>query len=611
MKKTFKRLGAMFLAMVMAVSVLCTGAFAANTAKTGPFTITIKNASADYKYEAYQIFSGDLALDEKNNKILSNIAWGSGVDSETTKETSDEDKTIAGKDLMGAIQAITLSDNSQPFSTCKTVADVVGVLSKITDKDNATTQAFAKVVGKYTTTTKTDSQRAATGDNHYADGAHYDITVQKAGYYLVKNTKIANATEGNSTNTFSSYILEVVGDVNVEPKVGVPTVKKEVQNETANEQTGKDATTASYGDTVKFTLTGTLPDNYADYTKYALTFHDTMANTLKYTENSVTVKYQKYTYVKDASDENKGTWKPEGDAVVIPEKQGTTTTANYTVNTSPEDGHTLDIAFSNVKALKDSTGKDITLGAHYQIIVTYEATVQNTAEVGSTDKNNNKVKLEYSNNPNKEDSKGNTPEDEVKVYTFQLNILKTQDDEETALPGAKFVLAKEKIDNFDSSKVNDGTYNDKLIPVTAYTESTATDDTYNYVVGGSTYTMEVSSEGKLNIKGLNEGTYYLYETEAPAGYNKLTEPVEIKITAGKTNEVVNGSVSATLTGAAKGNIDNKTDGILATVKVVNKQGSNLPSTGGMGTKLFYTIGGLLMAGAAIVLVIKKRRSSAE
>ncbi len=600
MRKTIKRLGAVLLAMAMAVSVLCTGALAAETgAKT--YSISIKSTSKNHTYSAYQVFAGTLG-NADGKTTLGITGWGNGVkSSELLTELQKADENTESSET---------TYNNNPFGNKfvgkTTAADVASVVATFTDDDAGLATEFAKVVAKHLTTDKIDSASmidATVG----TDGKYtYTISGLSAGYYLVKDTGTLNANDESYTN----YILKVTEDgLTIDAKEGVPTVDKTVQNETAKENDSKDATTAGYGDTVNFTLTGTLPDNYADYEKYALTFHDTMANTLEYTAGSVEVKYQKYKYVEGA-DGAKGTWQKDGDLVVIPEKQGTTETVNYTVSTSNEDNHTVDIAFSNVKDLKNTSNNAIILGAHDQIIVTYKATVKNTAAVGSTANNFNKVYLEYSNDPNDESKKGNTPEDEVKVYTFQLNIVKN-DDKNATLTGAKFVLAKEKITDFDSSKITE--YKDKLIPVTAYTESTAADTTYyNYVVGGSTYEMGVSNDGKLNIKGLNEGTYYLYETEAPAGYNKLTEPVEIMITASKNaSGAATGSVSATLSGAASGNITETTSGILDKVTVVNKQGSTLPSTGGMGTKLFYTIGGILMAGAAIVLVVRKRRSDAE
>lgn len=588
MKKTFKRLGAALLAMAMAVSVLCTGALAAGTN-----SITITTTSSGHSYEAYQVFTGTLAtVDDK--KVLSNIEWGTGVNN-------------AEDALLTAVKAINLGTDeakNEPFAQCTDAASVAKALSG-KENDSDIVKAFAKVVSQHLGNIKTnftENKTTADGDGNQTTTG-YTASSLDAGYYLVKD-----ADNSTGIDAFTNYILEVTDATNVTPKSGVPTVTKKVQNETANETTGKDATTANFGDTVKFTLTATLPDHYADYNKYALTFHDTMSSSLSYAENSVEVTYQKYK-------EENGEWVKD----TAEGKSGTINSSNYTVTTNPEDKHTIDVVFTDVKSLTSDGTNKINLGAHDQIIVTYKATVQNTAGLGVNGNNTNKVSLEYSNNPNKDTDKGKTPEEVVKVYTFQMNVVKKNgtDENANALAGAKFVLATTKLTKAENETTTDvnvittgdiETYKNNLVAVTAGEKPL-------YTVGGTSYEMEVSSDnntkGQLNIKGLKDGTYYLYETVAPDGYNKLTEPIKIEITASKDSDVPNGKVSATLTGAATGTITEVNNGILDKVTVVNNAGSQLPSTGGMGTTLFYIIGGVLMAGAAVVLVIKKKRSSAE
>ena len=172
-----------------------------------------------------------------------------------------------------------------------------------------------------------------------------------------------------------------------------------------------------------------------------------------------------------------------------------------------------------------------------------------------------------------------------------------------------------KIDVADSDTALDSTVTNKLIKITGTTP--------NYVINDGTstsaneqYIMETASDGKLNITGLNKGVYYLYETKAPEGYNRITEPIKIEITEATTTEKnANGEFSVTslkykINDDADAKDGNTSTGVIS-ANVENTSGSTLPSTGGMGTKLFYTIGGILMAGAAIVLVVRKRRSDAE
>ena len=134
MRKTIKRLGAVLLAMAMAVSVLCTGALAAETT----YSITVKPAVSGHTYEAYQVFTGTVATGEGKNKVLSDIQWSS--DQNTTDNTTT---------LLNAVKAITVGESDKPFKSCTNAADVAAVLSKVTAKDNATIKAVAKVVAKY------------------------------------------------------------------------------------------------------------------------------------------------------------------------------------------------------------------------------------------------------------------------------------------------------------------------------------------------------------------------------------------------------------------------------------------------------------------------------
>lgn len=567
MKKTFKRLGAALLAMAMAVSVLCTGALAANTAQTGPFTITVKNETSGYTYAAYQVFKGNLATDDNNKKILSNIQWGEGVDSSKTDE------------LLTAIKNITGTNSSKPFNDCTDAASIATTLSDSTKATADVVKEFAKVVGGYlssnaqgTTNTLVTANTSTCTHTDGKDKDHYDISVNDAGYYLVKNTAVPDST-ANTDTAYTNYILEVVGNVAVAPKTSTPSVTKKVNDKA-------EADTAQIGETVKFTLTGKLPDNYGDYKTYKYVFHDTLSEGLTY-----------YTNTENASDE-------KNIKITI---GGTDVTSSFTVTNN---GQNLTITCDN---LKDITSPVIT--ADSEIVVTYYATLNEKATVGTNNPNTNKVYLEYSNDPNAtgEGTTGKTPEDTVKVYTFKLNVTKVNSaNQEDKLPNAKFVLATEKVTLGDIN--TDGVPENKtnLVAVTG----TTPDFIVNPNPGtDASYVVSTDAQGTLNISGLKPGKYYLYETKAPEGYNRRTEPFEIVITATQTNETGEITDLSATVDSKNATVDLNTGTVDATI--ANDAGSQLPSTGGMGTTLFYIIGGVLMAGAAIVLVIKKKRSSAE
>lgn len=533
MRKTIKRLGAVLLAIAMAVSVLCTGALAAES----KYVITINGKSTDHTYEAYQVFSGTVDM---TSTTLSDVQWGSAISGKSTE-------------FLDALRADTTIGNDFPATSVTTAAQVADVLAGYTKDKDAKAKAFAAVVGKFITEQNITTNLTSTNSSTTDGVTHYTIDVGAAGYYFIKD-RDNTVTNPNSA---TQYILKVVGPTSVNSKDGtVPTVKKEVTT------AGQKTETANIGDSVKFILTGELPSNYADYKEpYVYEFHDTLSKGLTYNDD---VKV----YVQ-----------------------------NNTVK------------FTNLKAAKAATdGQPVTITKTSKIIVEYTATLNQYAEVGTTG-NTNEVKLVYSNDPNK-DGKGETTLDKVTVYTFQLNVDKVDSKDKTTnnnvvtynkhLAGAEFKLYIEVGENNTTKWAT--VENGKL---TGWVDSEA---------NGTTLT--TNEQGKIAVAGLKDGTYYLKEVKAPDGYNLPTgtqaiTPITLTAATSEGN-VFTGALDSTKdnTETNKSSVDTGTTGN-ATVTIENTAGSTLPSTGGMGTKLFYTIGGILMAGAAIVLVVRKRRSDAE
>lgn len=595
MRKTIKRLGAVLLAMAMAVSVLCTGALAAES-----YTLTIRDSNQNHKYTAYQVFAGTVDTDKK----LSVTGWGNGVD--TSKKENE-------KTLVQAIQEITDKNSNKPFAGKTEPGDIAAVLGDATNnsKDSAVATAFADVVANYVTDDghSTDGWTAANNDTP----AHYKITGLTGGYYFVKSANDADKTDVANTR----YMLEVVGNATVEAKNGVPTVDKKVQNADNTDKNFADTTTAQIGQTVNFKLTGTLPSNYDYYKNYAYTFDDTLSEGLTLTE-----KQENELFVKVYASQDEATQDKDGSSSTVGTKLATN---NYTVTvTSNSDAKTtsLKVAFADLKTIKKADSTDALITKDSVIVVYYSATINGSATVGNAG-NKNSVKLEYSNDPNNTGT-GTTKSDEVSVFTFKLDITKVKKGEtDTKLAGAKFVLStSDKLDigvADNDSDLTDTNVTNQLIKVTGTTPDYVINDGTNASAAGQ-YIMETAATGdnlgKLNITGLNKGVYYLYETKAPEGYNRITEPIKIEITEATTTEKnANGEFSVTslkykINDDADAKDGNTSTGVIS-ANVENTSGSTLPSTGGMGTKLFYTIGGILMAGAAIVLVVRKRRSDAE
>lgn len=262
------------------------------------------------------------------------------------------------------------------------------------------------------------------------------------------------------------------------------------------------------------------------------------------------------------------TFNPDSLEVKVGTKTLTPNT-DYTLVTNPTDGDSFDIKF-----------KDGILKTNDVVVVTYSATVAANATIAGAG-NKNTAKLEYSGK--------HSTEEETTTYVWKLNVHKYALDsknKEVALSGAKFVLYR-----MDGDTKEYATLTGNKIAGWVNDKDKAT-------------TLETNGAGDILIEGLNVGTYYLEETEAPAGYNKLTEPIEVKITA--TPDAT--GVSETVEYKNK-NDSTYTPATNAIVKVLNEAGTQLPSTGGIGTTIFYVIGGGLMAVAAVLLVTKKRMNN--
>ena len=513
--KHIKKLASLLLALVMALSLAVT-AFADEPTT---YSITINNSTAGHTYEAYQIFTGDLATNEAGNKVLSNIVWGSGV-------------SEAGQTALG--------DAAAKAETLKTEADA---------------KAFAKAVAPYLTT-------AAGSANTVTDGK-YVISGLAAGYYLVKDQ---DGSLTGDNDSYTEYIIQVVGNVTATPKSDVPEVQKKVKDINDSTDTTKtdwqDSADYDIGDSIPFQLKATLADNVSSYTTYKVVFHDTLSKGL--------------TYNNDAKVYIDGT-----------ETNGFTVTA--TVNA---DGTTtLTVSCDDVKALGAGNSSVIT--------VEYTAKLNENAVLGSAG-NPNEVYLEYSNNPNKSEEgnneTGETPKDVVIVFTYKTIINKV-DSENKPLTGAAFKLEK-------LIKGKDGAA-----------------DTWTTV---KEFTVDETTTS-FTFSGLDDGQYKLTETKTPAGYNTI-DPIYFVIEA--THDATadtpaltvlkayltdeNGNKKTEVKDGETVNIDLGTVDLTAgsiTTTVVNKSGSELPSTGGIGTTIFYVLGSILVIGAAVLLVTKKRMST--
>lgn len=370
------------------------------------------------------------------------------------------------------------------------------------------------------------------------------------GYYLIKDKD--GSVSGTDANTL--YITKVVGDVTISPKSDVPSFQKKVKD--VNDSTGdtsdwQDSADYDIGDDVPFQLKATLPSNYANYKTYYLAFHDVEEKGLSFNPNSVKVAV---------------------DNTLVDSDKYTVKTTGFT------DGCTFEVVFTDLKtAVAATNGSEITVD--YTSTLTADATLGDQGNV-------NKAMLQFSNNPNSEQGgestpTGETPWDNVIVFTYKVVVNKVNENKE-ALKGAAFKLEK---------KLKDGTTK----PVK---EFTAGEDT------------------SFIFSGLDDGDYVLTETTTPAGYNTI-KPITFTVTADHKVEWTTGERTDVLTSlsgnAASGEITlaaDKTAGSL-TADVVNVKGSNLPSTGGMGTTILYAAGAAIVLVAAFGIAFAVRRRNAR
>lgn len=423
-------------------------------------------------------------------------------------------------------------------------------------KNSDDAASFAKEVAKYL--------QNPVESTYNSTAKKYEITGLSAGYYLVKDK---DNTLSNKDDFYTAYIMEVVGDVTATPKGDKPTLNKQIKhNETDNWGVVGDN---QIGDTVYFRTITTVP-NVEGYTSYSYVISDTMSNGL--TSN-----------VKD------------NDSVRILINDSTELESNY-YNVSAN-GNLFTVTVDIIKAIKD--GK---ISAGQSLYTYYDAILNKDAIIYNEGKQQNTAHLEYSNNPNNTADKGKTPDKTVYDWTFKMGVNKV-DGKDHGLTGAKFVLSKNGSLSTDKMGLNSEgipTNTDNLIALIDNK-----DGTYTVAPSGYTDITYVISAGNVTIKGLDDSIeYYLYETKAPEGYNILKTAVKFNITVDYANDgssVAEGNPTVTVN-----NGEPSTD---LSTNVVNNEGSSLPSTGGIGTTIFYVVGVVLMLGAGVLLITKRRMSA--
>lgn len=370
------------------------------------------------------------------------------------------------------------------------------------------------------------------------------------GYYLIRDNGLVGDGEA-----YRLYVVQVVGPTTISPKVGTTTSEKKVDdkndsNTTQDEVKWEDSADYDIGDDVPFQLKATIAQDYDNYKVYKLTFHDKESAGLTFKPDTVVVKI---------------------DGTIVDSSKYEVVTTGLT------DGDTFEVRFANLKSTAAKADSVIT--------VEYSSTLNDQAVLGSTG-NPNTMHITYSNNPNDDQGgeNGKTPDDTVIVFTYKVVANKVtknpayveggSESEYIPLKGAGFTLYKKNASG-------------------------------EYVAVGS----EVKGDEMTTFewKGLDDGDYKISETTTPAGYNTIAD-IEFTITA--EHEVL--SDNPTLTSLSGGDkFTGKVETGALSADIENNKGSTLPETGGMGTTIFYVLGSVLVIGATVLLITKKRMGASK
>lgn len=553
--KRTRRVAAFAAAVMMAACVAVPmSSFSASAEDTGSIVITDNSGATNSSLAAFQIFTAQVTGD---SFVVS--GWGDGINVSTLATT------IANSDLSNDFTDVTIAANA---ASAQKVADIVAGFTG-EDADKAT--EFARIAAQCTNGTGTSAESGT-------------ISGLDTGYYIVVDTEAAS---NGSYESFTLGMLTVVQGESTTATVKreFPSFDKQIgdindSTDTAGTYSYNEAADHDMGDSVPFKLKATVPSNIDKYDTYKMIFHDDLqADVFEFNDTSVTVNYYS---------------SPTATAIPVTSSFALSTPAASNTNHFPSSSHTdgtedFTLTCNDIKKISEITG-GVAAGGYFE--VEYTATLTDSANMGATG-NWNGAYLEYSNNPNVSgegdtDNTGTSPTDYVVAFTYQTVVEKQDGITKTPLSGATFKLEK---------VLADGTK--KEIDVVTANE-------------GSTFV----------FNGLDDGNYVLTET-APEDYNSV-DPITFTISASETQtdgEEALDSLSAASTGTSSADfatgkvytisagVSSDTDGAdKGSVKttVLNYKGATLPSTGGIGTTIFYVGGGVLVVGAGVLLITKKR-----
>ena len=588
--RTFKRFAAITSASLLAA---CMVAPMASFAETGKGTITVNDSATSSSIKAYQIFVADVTTEGENTTVTIKN-WGDGINVIKLQSMINDDDTVVGKDaednditfsdLFADATFSTSTDNGANVESAQSVAKVLS--------DNNSNSEFVEMFANIA------AQCIITGEGE-ADKGHAAVDNKISnldwGYYVAVDTTAVDNGSGYTSKSLG--ILEVLSSTttSIDVKRDYPQFDKlilDVNDSGAIQDDGwAEAADHDINDDVSFQLIATVPTNIDRYDTYQMIFHDDLQKDV-FSFKSGTIK----AYLNDVKDENL-----IESSLYNYEASTKEDDAQFTASGKKSDGtEDFTVTFEDIKKISGIKSGD-------KIIIQYDATLTDKANLGSAG-NWNGAYLEYSNNPNVS-GEGDTHEfgkstvDYVVAYTYQTVIDKINGTSGQPLARAEFSLQKVSADG--KTKIGDP------IP-------------YTLANDGATFV----------FKGIDDGTYVLKETKAPnPSYNPIND-ITFIITAGEVktegSEALEDldvnyddfsiknvyTITETVVDEENGIVsveaeesENNTGAMYG--QISNVQGTELPSTGGIGTTVFYLGGGAMVAVAGIYLISKKRMKNTQ
>lgn len=655
--KNLKRVVVALMVTVIFASCVDLTTLAAEVGETPVYTVNIKHAEGDvygahtHTYNAYQIFKGNYS-----DGSLTNIEWGDNV--RAMDLVNNLQKTAPYKDNAD----LTGVDTTDPDQLAHSARIVANIISEFED-DSPEINNFARIVKGYTKGTEKTSGKVTYDPDAAEPNPVATILLDSPGYYIIVDGDNHAGDEDDFQSTL--YLLKVVGDaenaLEINPKSDKPTLDKYIV------ENGEEVkvSTASVGDEITYRIKSKVPD-MTGYDWYCFIVEDTVDETLCILGNSFTVhiigngediKLEQVPLEWNSSREK--SFYVTGNAYLVGMGGDLSSNPQNAIvrdETGIPQKQNIKIVLENFITYHGTEAKNWEDSKEgYEIIIEYKARLMSNARIGDTyaaaddnlnKANVNKTHLIYSNDPyykadyynsnigpfepREELPVGHTPDSIVATYTTELDLIKI-DENKNRQKGAEFevkgsgvnvvVTCKEEYvkaaegETATFYRLKDGTYTDVPPTDEEFGNGTYTSQSAEFVLKEQTHivpetgkndtkniTATVGEDGILRLQGLSAGEYTITETKAPAGYS-LAEPITVTIGCKLKDSKDPTNYNIEWTGSD--NLGKNDDGVF-TLTIQNFRGTKLPETGGRGTVIFYIAGLVMMVGAVILFIVKKK-----